>query len=71
VSGPGIRHQALVDFDRNKFNFGEGPLDFAEGEKVMVCEENVSVALDAAYRYEVIRAWDTCKLVRIAGSVGK
>ncbi len=65
LKGYGIRHQALTDFNNQKFEFRKGPLTFGAGDTLMVCENPVFAALDTVYRYEVLRTWDSCKLLKI------
>ncbi|MBI5915142.1 MAG: glycosyltransferase family 39 protein [Bacteroidetes bacterium] len=60
-----IRHQALQDFDFKKFEFGKGPLDFPPGDTLMVCETAVFEKLNAVYKYETLRKWEGCKLLKI------
>lgn len=69
LDGYNIRHQPLTDFDLNKFEFGKGPLEFGPGDTLLVCEKQVFAALDTVYRYEPLREWDGCKLLKISGEV--
>ena len=62
-----IRHQAMQDFDNNKFEFGNGPLQFAEGDTVMICEEKVLNNLGKAYTYRSLNKWEGCHLLVISG----
>lgn len=66
-----IRHQALTDFDQQKFEFGKGPLTFQPGDKLVVCEGYVQVALDSVYTYRTLWEWDTCKLMEVVGSANQ
>lgn len=66
-----IRSQAMRDFDENKFRFGEGPLEFQAGEKLVVCENKVHAALNQVYTVRVLWEWDTCKLMEVTGKVGE
>lgn len=67
LRGYDVRHQVLVDFDRNKFEFGKPPLDFQPEAVLMICEQEVFNALDTVYTYLPFREWDTCRLVKITG----
>ncbi len=65
LKGYDIRHQPVTDFNNQKFEFGKGPLKFEPGDTLMVCENPVFAALDTVYRYEVLRTWDSCRLLQI------
>jgi len=65
LKGWNIRSFPLDNFDGKTFDFGEPPLDFVPGDTLMICEKKVFPKLDRVFRYEVIRAWDTCKLLVI------
>lgn len=65
LNGYNINYHPLVDFNWKKYRFGEKPLDFTSGDTLMVCENSVFVALDSVYKYQVLRNWDSCKLLVI------
>ena len=69
LKGYSVGHQALTDFNNQKFEFGKGTLKFEAGDTLMVCENPVFAALDTVYQYDVLRVWDSCKLLKI-NSVG-
>lgn len=71
LKGYHIKYHPLVDFNRNKFRIGQPPLAFQAGDTLMVCEKLVFVALDSVYSYQVLRTWDSCKLLVIEKSASK
>lgn len=65
LNGYKINAQPLLDFDLNKYEFGKRPLEFQPSDTLMVCEKKVFPKLDKVYEYEVLNAWDTCKILVI------
>lgn len=65
LNGYRIRYYPMVDFNWKKFRFGHPPLTFQTGDTLMVCEKPVFTALDSVYKYQVLRTWDSCKLLVI------
>lgn len=69
LKGYQIDSQPLIDFQHNKYEFGKGPLAFDKGALLVICEKKVFQSLNEIYRYEVLREWDSCKLVKIKGEL--
>lgn len=60
-----IRNQAMDDFQGHQYVFGQGPLDFAPGDTVMVCESKVMDALKATYQIKRLNQWELCRMLVI------
>jgi len=57
-----INHHPLDDFKRNKYQFGEGKLQFQAGDTLMMCEWEVKQKFKKKYKFQTLNKWESCEM---------